>query len=336
MSRNPFLVVRFIFFAILVYLNLLILIFAALNIAAVKSPRTPAPGAAVFLVFNCCLLFLCLLVGLSELVISWTWSSIVKLECVWTTILSTLELAATVTMNVNGPPSMCQHGDDFNLAACTSSSVLVPVTWLATFTLIAYCLTLAITTVMHAQTFHDVWSVSVYAVPWFGAKAPSMAIRKGPITVHDISAPIKDLGADSEVSSRISREMSQPNEDVEAALPKVSEPIGVSLNLISAPWAMGKMGRRGVDPPFATKDSNSSIPPARPRPPRPGGVTRYFELSWFSRKSQVQPGPQTPGGAFARSPGDEDVPIPLPRLSEWIKADAAKGINVHTIPPVSP
>lgn len=335
MSRNPFLVVRFIFFAILVYLNLFILIFAALNIAAVKSPQTPAPGAAVFLVFNCCLLYLCLFVGLSELVISWTWTSIVKLECVWTAILSVLELAATVTMNVNGPPTMCEHGDSFNLAACTSSSVLVPVTWLATFTLIAYCLTLAITTIMHAQTFHDVWSVSVYAVPWFGVNPP-VAARKAPITVLDISAPMKDASADSEVSSRISREMPKPGEDVEAALPKISDPISVSLNLISAPWAIGKLGRRGVDPPFATKDSDSSVPPARPRPPRPGVVTRYFELSWFSRKSQVQPNPQTPGGAFTRTPGNEDAPIPLPRLSEWIRADAAKGINVHTIPPVSP
>jgi hypothetical protein len=29
---------------------------------------------------------------------------------------------------------------------------------------------------------------------------------------------------------------------------------------------------------------------------------------------------------------DDSKPIPLPRLSEWIRADEIKGINLHTVP----
>lgn len=196
---------------------------------------------------------------------------------------------------------------------------------------VAYCLTLVITTAMHAQTCHDIWSASVYAVPWF----VTYGISATPLV--KVPDSTKELPPDSSRASRASKDLSKPDDDVEAVLPKVSVPSNMTLDIISPPWVKNQGGRRGVDPPFVTKEPSLSVPAARPRPPKPG-VTRYFELSWFSRKSQVAPAvtPQTPGGIFTRATGDEDAPIPLPRLSEWIRADAEKGINVHTIPPVSP
>jgi len=325
MYRNPFLVARFIFFAILLYLNLLTLIFAALNIAAVKSSGISAPGAAAFLVSNCCFLFLFLLFGLGGI-----GSPMVKIECGWTAILSILHLAATVTMNVNGPPTMCQPALA-NWAACATSSVLVPVTWLTTFTLIAYCLMLTISAIIHAKPLPGMWSVAVRVVPWFvpGGGLPAKKLPE-PKAQSTKSRPVSFSG------SEVSVQLSKPNNDVEAALPNVETSARIT-DFISAPWAKNRAGRRGIDPPFFTKgnNDNDSVPEARPRPPR---ATRYFELSWFRPKSQAQPAvtPQTPGGVFGRAPGDEDDPIPLPRLSEWIRADAEKGINVHTIPPISP
>jgi len=48
-------------------------------------------------------------------------------------------------------------------------------------------------------------------------------------------------------------------------------------------------------------------------------------------------GPMTGvSGAFAPVVHDEDEPIVLPRLSEWVRADHEKGINVHSRPPISP
>jgi hypothetical protein len=192
---------------------------------------------------------------------------------------------------------------------------------------IAYCLTLTTATVMHGQIYPGIWSMSVYAVPWF------VQYGTAPVELIRPASQAKEPLPDSS-SSRESQDLSKSNVDVEAVLPKVGSPSNINLDLISAPWAMNR-GRRGVDPPFATKEQAQTVPEARLRVPR---ATRYFELSWFVRKSQAPPavGPKTPGGFFSRSAGDEDEPIQLPRLSEWIRADAEKGINVHTIPPVSP
>jgi hypothetical protein len=67
------------------------------------------------------------------------------------------------------------------------------------------------------------------------------------------------------------------------------------------------------------------------------------------RESQLQPSAswwETPAQyglqltphaeVFPRKVDDHDVPIPLPRLSEWIRADAVRGIDVHTSPLHSP
>jgi len=323
--RNPFLIVRFIFLSLLVYLNLVTLAFASWNIHATTSGALPVPGAAVFLIFNS--IAICFLIALA-LVAPAARTARVMFECFWTATFSVLQIAATVSITVNGPVTMC-HPRTGNWEACTSSSLLLPTAWLSTFTLLTYLFVLFITTFAHSHTRPAIWSLTVCSVPWFTRCRPDDLDEKNDPQQYccpkrgDIEAPFD--------------------------VPKSNGHGGQPL------WAQRLHIRRGVDKPFApnknTTSSQSSptaatmplLPPDAPtqqsKLAQPEGsrfIERFREsqlqppASWWERPSQY--GLQfTPyAEVFPHKIDDHDLPIPLPSLSEWIRADAIGGINAHT------
>lgn len=129
----------------------------------------------------------------------------------------------------------------------------------------------------------------------------------------------------------------------------------ISATDIPAPWARVNNVRRGVDPPFATRDGGGMSTQTSPRsmgektlPLTPiymkmqssktaGTVgSRFIEKFRESRVLSRSETPAQYGTHFMTTDYppvvDHDLPIPLPRLSEWVRADALKGINVHTVP----
>lgn len=125
-------------------------------------------------------------------------------------------------------------------------------------------------------------------------------------------------------------------------------------------WSQNRSIRRGKDHPFGVKDAPASTvaSPEKPAITLPqlvrfdGGISartdgarhiESFRLP-FSQPCGFEPHSPTDVdlhkmgrlNAFPPRIEDDDLPIPLPRLSEWIRADAAKGINVHSVPPLSP
>jgi hypothetical protein len=108
--------------------------------------------------------------------------------------------------------------------------------------------------------------------------------------------------------------------------------------------------RRGVDPPFnvrspgSTARSLTSTAVNFPSPPSKSANhsrsgSRFVEKF---RESVILARPETPSlysthhradsRSFPQSVSDIDQPIPLGRLSEWVRADALRGVNVHTHP----
>jgi len=326
--RNPFLIIRIIFLSLLVYLSFVTLAFASWNIHA---SALPVPGAA-FLIFNS--IVLCFLATLAMAAPSARIMQ-VKFECFWTAIFSVLQIAATVSTTVTGLTT-CQPGTG-NWEACTSSALLVPTAWTSTFTLLTYLFTLFITTASHMRAQPGIWSLAVSSVPWFTRCNPDAH----PEDSHQCHCSKKG--------------------DIEA--PSDIRQVGVGPGA-QPPWAQRLHIRRGVDRPFAPNKSTSSTSSSQSSPdtdtvpllPPPDAPTQQSRLSqpegsrfierfqesqlqpsapWWETPSQyVQFTPHT--DVFPRKIDDHDLPIPLPRLSKWIRADAVRGINIRKPPRVSP
>ncbi|KAI0375044.1 hypothetical protein BV20DRAFT_1033072 [Pilatotrama ljubarskyi] len=188
--RNPFIVLRFVLFAILVYVNLLTVGFAVWNLSELKSLQGQALGAPTFVVFNACVV-LTLLVGC--LVTAWYSLAAfdrVRNECVWTGLVSALQLASSIDITVNGPPALCQG---VSITACASSSLTVALSWISSTILLLYSFSLFTTAVTHTPVIPDVWASSVRAVPWFVVPGDCVESRLPPVSKPRSSSADADV-----------------------------------------------------------------------------------------------------------------------------------------------
>lgn len=172
------------------------------------------------------------------------------------------------------------------------------------------------------QSEPDIWSKTMYTATWFPKDAMDTN-EKAPVKrgfENDTWAVYLD-----KIESTAARKARHPAEDIE-----------------KASWAQNIETRRGIDPPFARRDDDSSSNTSSARgsllPPLPLRVevkghqpgksigSRFIERF---RESQIitRPGPKFP--SFV---DDHDKPIPLPRLSQWLRADALQGEAVSHIP----
>ncbi|KAF8163207.1 hypothetical protein B0H34DRAFT_794941 [Crassisporium funariophilum] len=336
LMRNPFLIFRLVFLALLSNIGLLSLIFASWNISATLSVGYSVPTTSIFIVFESCLLFLCVALALIDFFRLRRNISRAMLECVWVGILSLFQIGAAISSTVNGPAIACYATADWNI--CASSSLLVPTTWLSSLLSLAYFLTLFITTMAHKRVYPDIWKRTVYGVEWFGGHEELPSKEK---SITDFCRKIPRVDDDPYFDHY---------EDIEStSARKRHYPLRDSIGA-SAPWASAPV-RRGVDPPFATRPttrSDRSSPttlnvPLPSFPDKSAGSshtsTRFIEKF---RESSVLARSETSGqftthhharqDSFPPSVADIDSPIPLPRLSEWVRADALKGIDVHSNP----
>ncbi|KAF9227530.1 hypothetical protein BS17DRAFT_389792 [Gyrodon lividus] len=329
--HNAFLVVRTIFFALLLYLNVLILVFASWNIAATKSSGTSAPAY------------------LAELICAKARPAHVRVECAWTVFMSILQLAASIDVTVNGPPMSCQMRSPW--ATCASSSLLVPVSWLGSLIILTYCLTIYITSVTHAPCLPSIWTTPVSAVPWFGPVATAPA----PVDISQLAArkhskAFSSSSSASEESCAVTKYISEQWEKL-SGIERQSEPTGPilfsrecrSVDSTRPAWARQQQARRGIDNPFPRPSPAREEKPTVPSPPPRAHAkevaasrdSHYVEACRQSEMTTTNPcsalTPQTLT-IFPNKIVNPDLPIPLPRLSEWIRADAARGITVHTEP----
>ncbi len=196
-----------------------------------------------------------------------------------------------------------------------------------------YFLSLFMTTLAHKNLYPNIWTEYLYDVEWFGqpAQQPSKEeIMEGFFK----TMPKNDTESYFDHFDKI---------DSTATRKKLYLPDTIEK---SAPGAMPNI-RRGVDPPFATKSTVSSPRSAQLPPILPLSLpNRIATLGSFAgstsgsrfierfRESTVLARSETPNqyvnhyhtrkdsSAFPRSVDDVDQPIPLPRMSKWIKAES--------------
>lgn len=100
--QNAFLVIRTVFFALLLCLNVLLLVFAGWNLSA---NGNNAPGAPILVITSSSLILLFVtLASIAEAISSQGTPEHVRAECTWTVLMSTMQLASSINVTVNGPP----------------------------------------------------------------------------------------------------------------------------------------------------------------------------------------------------------------------------------------
>ncbi|EIN07456.1 hypothetical protein PUNSTDRAFT_144931 [Punctularia strigosozonata HHB-11173 SS5] len=171
MSRhNPFIITRFVFFAILFWINLLSLIFAFWNIGSISSLNHTLPGASVFVLVNALITFLLLIAAYSPVIFLTSPTALVQVELLWAATMSIMQLAAAVDATINGPPVFCRPAAPWGV--CASSTILLPTAWTATTAQLAYFLTLLAVVAVHVDRVPGLMYTSIFHVPWFNAPAP--------------------------------------------------------------------------------------------------------------------------------------------------------------------
>jgi len=323
---NSFLIFRLVCFALLSNLAFLQLIFASWNINASLSMTLSAPSTSIFIIFESCILFFSLAFALADFVWARGRNLLIFLECSWVGIVSLLEIGTAIGTTITGPGMAC----DISLgwSVCASSWLLIPSTWLSSILFLAYFLTLFMTTMAHKDLYSDIWRRTVYGVVWFG-RSHEISFKGNVKNIEDIenSSAQKQLHPVSE---------SVKNASVEKTPPKATNSV-----------------RRGIDAPFSRRQSRScsnssslaistlTLPSSPDKSAKSEGsrfIETFREPTLLARPESSEHFVADYQIAQDPLPSlviDVDAPIPLPRLSEWVRADVLNGTSVHTNPHTS-
>ncbi|KAL0569008.1 hypothetical protein V5O48_012960 [Marasmius crinis-equi] len=311
--RSPFIIVRFIFFSLLLYLNLLTLVFAVWNVSSASSSGISVPGTHVLLIFTTCVGLVLLTLSLVPMVWPKRNFAILTLECAWTATLSLLQIGAAMG-SAASITTMIREPTDPSVAV--SSVLLLPTTWLLSILQLAYFLTLFVTSLIHSRLDPDIWRSSVYAVKWFG-------FANSRLKTSDVGIPRPKTGYGNDT-------WSQHLDDIESsAARKAKHPLPPTEKPAWAPTN----ARRGVDPPFSPRrdfsprsSAEDIIPPLKleTKESQKSAGSRFIERFRDSQNISRPPYKQT---SFPREIDDHDQPIPLPRLSKWVSAEALRNFT---------
>ncbi|KAF9456527.1 hypothetical protein BDZ94DRAFT_1275426 [Collybia nuda] len=317
--QSPFIIFRYVSFALLINFNLLVLVFASWNASATVTYGLSVSLTTAFLLFDSCASFFFISLALVELAVPQAKTSRVSFECCWSAILSLFQTGTAISITVNGP-AICRQSSNWDL--CASSSLLLVTSWLSSLLILSHFFMLFITTISHIRVHPNVWFETILTVNWFNQYDMTLWPEKG----------------DKVAGSGLGTWYTAPK-----------TPLDSSHDCEKAPWAQATNIRRGVDSPFKRPNLSSAAPnscsttlislpvaPLRIQARNPAG-SRFIEKF---RESKILSRSGTPSqyglhfenrvAPFPPRVDDHDLPIPLPRLSEWICADAINDINVHT------
>ncbi|KAI6036129.1 hypothetical protein BKA83DRAFT_4158905 [Pisolithus microcarpus] len=334
--QNAFLVIRTVFFALLLCLNVLLLVFAGWNLSA---NGNNAPGAPILVITSSSLILLFVtLASIAEAISSRGTPEHVRAECTWTVLMSTMQLASSINVTVNGPPVICHS--QWTWSTCASSSLLVPVTWMVTLIILTYCLTICITAFVHAPSIPGIWRTPVSSVPWFNvdAKVPSPTpevFAKDSPTAKAFSrvsnASMESCAVTKYITERWGRLThieGQPECPSKLAFSKGHQ----STDNARPAWARREDRQRGVDQPFAKPPPLPALRGILPPPPptilaKEAVVprdARYVERSEMKSSDDYSTPTSKARTLYPKGTPHPDHPIALPQLSQRVRADGTK------------
>ncbi|KAH9979857.1 hypothetical protein BGW80DRAFT_1270840 [Lactifluus volemus] len=347
--KTPFLLVRFVVFSVLIYLSLTALVFAAWNVGASRTAGAHVDGASALVIFTASAMILCIPMALADAKIAFFSTSMVGFECVWTGIFTVLQIAASIFVTLSGPPEFCVAM--VQLSICSSITILVPVSWLATFLLLGYFVTIMALSVSHLHVRENLLSISIYNLVWFDDEA------KNKSTSAPQLPPLNTPSARLSIVSRRHSTSSLPRTrrgDVENQLPSNfnrDKPLPSSPS--STWWGRLVPGRAGRDHPFTIRRARDGVDiPNLPRSTSdnlqqqtsigaPPASRPYYHFNhqgadgWQQQQEQTQtqyvssqlrfPPYPAPWPSQDESTLNEDEPIPVGDRSQWVQAAAAPG-----------
>ncbi|KAI0065470.1 hypothetical protein BV25DRAFT_1693584 [Artomyces pyxidatus] len=247
----------------------------------------------------------------------------VAFECGWTGVMSVLTLAASIDVTISGPPAVCQSKAPFSV--CASSTVLVPVSWLIGLLMLGYFLTLLGMSVGHMHTVANIWTSSIYSVPWFAEHDCTKPAAPQLPPIQTFFSP-KRVSRRHSTSSFPQDVEAHPQGPSEKPLPAVRPADARSVESTRPWWAIQLRGRPGKDRPFTgvmkgkgkAREYNEPQDASglrTPRSPDPDFHGRWLYHGEEEEVIAVYP-------KFQRSVLDPDKPIPLPKRGEWLPADS--------------
>jgi len=95
-------------------------------------------------------------------------TSRISVECVGVGILWVMHLSGAAAISANFINAQCTGSVPASAVnACTSAQVLIGFSWIATFTLLLYSVTLTVCTIIHQTADSRIWHSTVRDYPWF-------------------------------------------------------------------------------------------------------------------------------------------------------------------------
>jgi len=311
--KSPFLLIRFVIFSLLIYLGLTALGFAAWEVGANRAAGAHVNGASALLIFTGIAMPLCIAASLVDVKISSLKVSMVGVECFWTGIFSSLQIAGSIFVTLTGPPESCQA--KVPLSFCASTTILVPISWLAAMLLLGYFIAIVTLCTAHLHLYPALWSMSLYDMDWFvdNTKDKRSSVPQLPplntstltrLSVtsrrHSTSSLSRDL--ENQVPVSVNREKPLPSP--------------VPSNVW---WGRLLPGQAGKDHPFKIRRVK------RPEFQWQGnegelGYGQHASSTQVPGVSQSQPYPSVTRAGFLFTGFNEDEPIPLGDRSQWVRA----------------
>jgi len=242
-------------------------------------------------------------------------------------------------------------------------------TWRDLFdAVLAYFLSLFSTSLGHVDQRPSIWTCSVYSIPWFHERdvdKQNSAPQLPPLAMHHFSfLPSRPERRHSTTSVRPEIEKQSLN-----GSPESSDTLHEKHRSVSTPqeeaktsqsaerngpwWARQIPVRPGRDHPFALNanpqraiSTRSQVAPARrtDKARDTEGTTGTVGgdplagTAVYHRAEGTTPSepPLTPYTQFSKATLDPDKPIPLPQISSWVRADAARRASSRPAAQISP
>jgi len=324
MRYNPFSIARLILLSLQVHLNFLVLVTAAWNVNVTQASGQPVPAAELCLILTSLAFLILISLGgiLWCLRITSPFIASLKFECVWSVVLLIFRFAATIGASVH----VLLPG---SAVISASHGLLLAAGWMTAMITFIYLAGLIVVVMLHKPTFPEIWKAPASSVDWFVHRQLDANRMENDSWTRYLD----------DIESSAMRKQRFGSFDCEANLNADPEKQNIHLkpNPEKAPWAQSI--RRGVDEPFVFRSEsdaasespsitpsklNAALPPLplRVEPKAKPAGSRFIERfreSQITVRSSQQGGPSTP---FPPGVDDHNKPIPLPRWSEWIRADA--------------
>jgi hypothetical protein len=193
---SPLVCFRLSVFVLFIICSCIICSVGAWNLGVASSANLNSQISAYFVFLGAFGILCGLPVMLIDIVRKNALTSRIWVECVGVGIFWVLYLSGAAAISANFSDAQCSGNVRASaLNACTSAKVLIGFSWIVTFTLLIYAVSLTVCTIIHQTEDSQVWHATVRDYPWFSNRS-SQRLHSAPSSpmaekgmAHTVAAP---------------------------------------------------------------------------------------------------------------------------------------------------